>query len=378
MVTLPGSAYLLLVTLAGMAYRLRNMPKKTTEAQRPLRFAVIIPAHNESINLLVAVNSLKSCQQPCGSYDLVVIADNCTDDTADIARKAGCFVLERKHDTLLGKGYALEFAFDKLIEQDYDAFIVVDADTRCENNFVVELEKRLAAGSEVLQVPYFVDDSMGSFYSQIVNIGFRAFNYLRPSAREQLGLSAGIFGTGFALKRNVVEDVPYTANSIVEDVEYHISLVRAGYRSRFVSETRVYSAMPESSDNAKTQRSRWEGGRLRLILDRSWPLLKEILSGNWRLLDPLLELLLLPLWIHVTLILLLLISSLPYLALYGLVSFGIVVAHVIVAILSTGGGIKELKVLILVPKYIIWKILISQTILEKSEKTAKWDRTPRD
>jgi hypothetical protein len=90
------------------------------------------------------------------------------------------------------------------------------------------------------------------------------------------------------------------------------------------------------------------------------------------------ELLLLPLWLHVTLVFSALLIPSLYFKLYGLLSIAIVIFHVVAAILSTGGGARELNVLFLVPKYILWKILISQNILKKSAKTAKWDRTPRD
>ncbi|MGI9316349.1 MAG: glycosyltransferase family 2 protein [bacterium] len=343
-----------------------------------MKFAIIVPAHNESHHVRIAIDSLKECVPPSGSFDIVVIADNCTDNTASISEDAGCRVLKRTNEELRGKGYALEFAFNQLIDEDYDAFIVVDADTRCQSNLLVEFEKKITQGENVLQAPYLVDGSKNSVYSRIVSIGFRAFNYLRPSGRELLGFSAGIFGTGFALTKKAVTAVPYTASSIVEDLEYHISLVRAGFICRFVPETCVYSEMPEGIKNSETQRSRWEGGRLRMIAERSWPLFKEVLQGRWRLIEPLLELLMLPLWMHVTMISFIVLSSSTYLNIYSYIGIVVVFVHIVAAILSTGGGLKELKVLFLVPKYILWKIVISNSILRKAGKNAGWERTGRD
>ena len=115
-----------------------------------------------------------------------------------------------------------------------------------------------------------------------------------------------------------------------------------------------------------------------MIMDRSWSLIRDILRGKWRLLDPLLELLLLPLSLHVVLLTIVASSMQSYLVFYGVCSILLVVAHVMAAIMSTGGGIRELKALLLVPRYIIWKVLISHNILKSSDKTANWDRTPRE
>ena len=378
LITLPGCLYLLLLTLTGSFNRLARRLAAVPSAAKPVKFAVIVPAHNESSNVLVAINSLKTCHPTQGGYDVIVVADNCTDDTATIAKDAGCRVVERQDAALRGKGYALDYAFKLLQQEDYDAFLIMDADTRCEPNLIVEFEKHMAAGKHVLQAPYLVDNADDGSYAKIVGIGFRAFNYLRPLGRESLGLSVGILGTGFALSKHVISEVPYTADSIVEDLEYHLQLVRTGYRSHFIVNTCVYSAMPESSDGSETQRSRWEGGRIRMMLDNCIPLSKNIISGQWRLLDPLLELLLLPLWMHVSILILLLFSPFWLCQAYGSLALVVIVAHVVAAILSTGGGWRELRVFLYVPRYILWKFAIVRKIFDKANKNAGWDRTGRD
>jgi cellulose synthase/poly-beta-1,6-N-acetylglucosamine synthase-like glycosyltransferase len=380
LVSLPGSLYLLVLTSAGIFNRLRPRVNPVQDTMAPIKFAVIVPAHNESNNVLVAINSLNACTSPQGGYEVVIVADNCSndDDTADIARAAGCRVVERSNDDERGKGYALDYAFNLLADEDHDAFLILDADTHCEPNLMVEFEKHLANGEHVLQAPYLVDNANSGMYAQVVGIGFRAFNYLRPSGRARLGFSAGILGTGFTLSKHVIKEVPYTAASIVEDLEYHLNLVRSGYKCCFVEQTCVYSAMPESSGGSETQRSRWEGGRIRMMADNCLPLVKEIASGRWRLIEPLLELLLLPLWMHVSMLLVLLISPLWICQVYGLMALVLIVVHVIAAVLSTGGGWAELKVLLYVPRYILWKFKIVGKIFGKASKGAGWDRTGRD
>ena len=376
--TLPGSVYLLVLTLAGIANKFKNEHNNNLQKINPVTLAIVVPAHNESSHLLVAIESLTACEPTKGNSEIIVVADNCTDDTATVAKNLGCRVLERIDPQRRGKGFALEYAFKSLENEKYDGYVVVDADTRCEANFLVEVEKHLGSGEHVIQVPYLVDQANKSTYARIVDIGFRAFNYLRPLGRKHLGLSAGIFGTGFAVSKEVLQKVPYNAYSIVEDLEYHVNLVRAGFFCKFAPETAVYSAMPESSESSETQRSRWEGGRLRTITEKSIPLAKEICKGKLRLIDPLLELMLLPLWMHVSLLTIALMMPVPIVQTYAIVSISAVAVHVVAAILITGGGVRELRVFFLVPRYVVWKLSISGEIAARVRKSANWERTRRD
>lgn len=378
LITLPGTLYLLCLTTAGLLSRRFRPNSQSQRAPDPVNFAVVIPAHNEGETVLTAIESLNRCHKPRGNVDIVVVADNCTDDTAAIAGQAGCRVLERLDPDRRGKGYALRYAFDQLQSENHTAYIVIDADTRCEPNLVVEFEKYISAGADAVQAPYLVDGDAAGMYARVSNIGFRAFNYLRPAGRDFLGLSAGILGTGFALTRRVLDAVPYTADSIVEDLEYHIALVRNKYRSRFAGQSAVYSAMPETEANSQAQRSRWEGGRMRMIIDNALPLIREIILGRWRLLEPLLELLMLPLWIHVSMLTLALVIGATIIKFYALIALAVVVGHVVAAVLCTGGGLRELSVFFIVPRYILWKFGMVDKIADKAVKSASWDRTGRD
>src|SRR6185369_8853223 len=121
------------------------------------------------------------------------------------------------------------------------------------------------------------------------------------------GLSVGILGNGFALTGETLRAVPYDARSVVEDLEYHLRLVRAGSRVRFAATTSVWGEMPAGGSGVTTQRARWEGGRFRMIAEQAPALFREVLAGRLTLLEPLLELLLLPLALHVALLLLVLL-----------------------------------------------------------------------
>ena len=126
-----------------------------------------------------------------------------------------------------------------------------------------------------------------------------AMNVLRPLGRERLGCSVGLFGNGFAVRREALEQVPFSGGSITEDLDYHLRLVHAGYRARFVDSTTVWAEAVTHSRESASQRIRWEGGRLHAGADTGCPrLVRGIAAGRLRLVEPLLDLLTLPLAYH--------------------------------------------------------------------------------
>jgi cellulose synthase/poly-beta-1,6-N-acetylglucosamine synthase-like glycosyltransferase len=307
-----------------------------------------------------------------------VVADNCSDDTAALARATGVQVLER-HDTLRrGKGYALEYAFEHI--QAVDWFVIIDADTDVEPELVERLREHMRPGVAALQCRYLVRDGFLTRRGTLSEVAWAAWNVLRPRGRAALGLSVGILGNGFALARSTLDQVPYTARSIVEDVEYHILLVQQGLRVCWVDDTVVRGDMPVASSAAGTQRARWEGGRLRLALDRVPGLLGGVLAGRWRMLDPALDLLLLPLALHVSLILAAL--ALAALGTGGLIlaagaALGVVLVHVVTGLCLIGASASHWLVLASSPAYIVWKLLLLTRIVKAAGRQTEWVRSER-
>ncbi len=373
-VTLPGSLELLALTAAGLAPR---KPLITDHSPAALpRLALVVPAHNEAAGIAECVANLRASLANAAGCELAVIADNCSDATAEIARAAGARVLVRQDAAHRGKGYALDFAFKTLLAESYDVFLVVDADSRVDLNLVHEFRLAFAQGIDAAQCRYRIANPDASLSARINRIAWLAFNDLRLAGREKLNVSVGILGNGFALSRRLLEAVPYEAGSIVEDMEYHLRLVKAGYRMRFLDSVHVYSDAPNKTDNAEVQRSRWEGGRFGLIASQAPSLFRDLLAGQRRLLEPLAELLLLPLSYHVLLLLLTLPFSGPprYYALAGLT---LVILHVLAAV-RLGGDVKDLKALASVPMYIIWKLKLIPNLLRNARKNAAWQRTDRE
>lgn len=374
LLTLPGSFELLWLTFGGLLPT-RSLPSVNKKLQH---IAIIIPAHNEASDIARCVHSLQRCTPPLTPYSIYVIADNCTDDTAQQAQLAGASVLIRQDENKRGKGYALDYAFTHLFAQNIDAVLIIDADTVVETNFICACEQVFLAGAEALQCRYVVNNPYASFRTRVMHIALLAFNVLRLRGRERWGLSVGISGNGFGVRKQTIQTVPYCASSVVEDLEYHLSLVRAGIRVWFVDNTTVKADMPTLSSSSATQRARWEGGRLRMMRENIPRLTVALFKGQWRTFEPLLDLLLLPLAIHVLLLILLLIIPFSWTQLYAFVGLSIVALHVVAAIIVGGGQWRDIATLTIVPFYIIWKLTQIPKLIKAARKSAQWIRTDRE
>ena len=376
--TLPGTLELLTLTLAAI------FPKKCLIKNRSInestlpKLVIVIPAHNEAEGIAACIENLQLSLNKSSGCDLVVIADNCQDDTAEMAIKAGARVLVRRDDVKRGKGYALDYAFNILMADQYDGYLVLDADSRIDEELISEFQYAFAQGIEAVQCRYRIANPDQSRRARLNFIAWLAFNELRLLGREQLSVSVGILGNGFALSRKVLEAVPYEAGSIAEDMEYHLRLVDAGFKVHFLDTVCVYSDSPNQDANAASQRTRWEGGRFRLIIDHVPGLLRAVLKGKWNLVEPLFELLLLPLSFHVVILVLTLLIPLTILQWYAGAALLLVFLHVLIAIFLGGGGIKELKVIATVPTYVLWKLILLPQLWANSRRNATWQRTDRE
>ncbi|MBK7153855.1 MAG: glycosyltransferase [Sandaracinaceae bacterium] len=193
--TLPGTLELGALTLGSLL----GKPRLLGDARACGMLAVIVPAHNEAGGIAQCVQSLFACEQPPGGARVIVVADNCSDDTAARAREAGAEVLVRNDTERRGKGYALELAFTHALEDpSVEAALVVDADTTVLPNFLIAMAAAFAGGADGVQCRYLVSNASEH---QLRNVALLAFNVARPRARERYGLSVGILGNGFGLHR---------------------------------------------------------------------------------------------------------------------------------------------------------------------------------
>lgn len=340
------------------------------EIKSPL--VVIIPAHNEEAGIQETIESIAQCS----FGTVVVIADNCTDHTAEIAKSCGVRVLERNDPEKRGKPYALSFALSLLLTEDFDFFVFVDADTVVEKNFISTLLEEFALGAEAVQVRYAQRQSHPSFPKRLLDIAFTASNTLKPLGRQYWGLSCGILGNGFALTRQTLLKAPLQTTSLVEDLVYHTELVRQGIFVTYTTKTTVRAVIPLHKEAATTQHSRWMAGRLAAIKTQVPLLFAEALRGRASLIEPLLDLLLLPLALHALLILCLFFLSPPALQGYAIFAAGAIAIYCLVALYIRREGWRDWAALCLGPLYILWKISLIPHIIQ-TLKTSLWVRTDR-
>jgi cellulose synthase/poly-beta-1,6-N-acetylglucosamine synthase-like glycosyltransferase len=374
LITLPGTIELLILTVGGVLPFSKGKNGVSLPPQASSRLVVLIPAYNEEIHIARTLQSLKQCGD---SFDVVVVADNCTDRTAEISERSGALVILRNDLSKKGKNYALDYAFTLLLAKGYEFFVVIDADTVVKPNFITVIRQLFQRGADAIQTYYGVLNPDQSMRTRLMNVAFLAFNLLRPKGRQRWGFSAGILGNGFALRREILVQVPYQIDSVVEDVAYHLRLVAAGKRVIFTDATCVLADMPVKGKGVITQRVRWEGGRFQLIAKEATNSFREICKGKSLLWEPFLDLLLLPLGYHAILLIILLIIPFPATQIYAIISLAIIACHLVCAIIIGGGSLKDFIALGLIPFYLIWKLGILLRILVSSKRGMSWNRTER-
>jgi len=370
----PGTIEILCLTVAGM-FQVRTAARSALE--KLYHLTIIIPAHDEELGIGRCITSIRRADSQGVHVRVVVVADNCSDQTATVARAAGAEVLIRCDRERRGKGYALDFAFKVLEGSGNDGFAVIDADTEIDRNFIIETAAALRAGADATQCRYLVRNSNATVRIRLMRIALAAYNVLRPRGRERLGFSAGLYGNGFGLAAETVRAVPYAARSVVEDVEYHLALLAAGRRVTFLDRTTVYADMPVAGPGIDNQRARWEGGRFRMIYSKLPGVLRRIARFEFGFAEACLDLLLLPLAFHVVLLLVVLLTPTAAVRYCGAAGLSIALLHLIVAAFVAGNGVRDLPALFSAPLYIVWKLLLIPKLHRSSKADAEWIRTER-
>jgi 1,2-diacylglycerol 3-beta-glucosyltransferase len=261
----PLALMVLYLDILSVAATLRRREPKLVSTR--LRFAILVPAHDEEALLPRLLHSIAACDYPRERYNVYVVADNCSDSTAAIAKAAGVSVHERQDDRRVGKGHALHWLLSRIDESSaqYDAFVFLDADSVISTNFLQVINRHLAGGAQAVQSYYGVLNDHESWASALRYAGLALYNGLRPRGRDALGLSAGIHGNGMAFTQAVVDRFGWQAFTLAEDVEFHLKLVESGIRVRYAAEATVLAEMPTTLRQARSQNVRWERGRLQLL-----------------------------------------------------------------------------------------------------------------
>jgi cellulose synthase/poly-beta-1,6-N-acetylglucosamine synthase-like glycosyltransferase len=259
------------------------------------RLAVLVPAHNEGRGLLPTLADIQSQLLPRDR--LLVVADNCTDDTATVARTGGAEVIERDDTTKLGKGYALDVGLRYLSPDPPEIVIIIDADCRLEGGAIDQLALTSATTGRPVQALHVMTAPKKSLVNhQVAEFAGRVKLSLRQRGLSALGLPCQLVGTGMAFPWQVVRTADFTSGSIVEDLKLGLELSLAGQSPLFCPSACVTSEFPSSIKGARNQRKRWEQGHIDMILKNAPRLFYlAIARHNWRLLALTLDLVVPPL-----------------------------------------------------------------------------------
>lgn len=346
--------------------------------------AVLIPAHNEAGGI---VRTLETIVPQLRSQDrLVVIADNCTDNTAAVARSAGATVVERRDLQNRGKGYALDFGLKHLSAEPPTVVIFLDADCDAQPGSIGALTRQALASGRPVQATYLMEkppepglkDSISAF-------AFKVKNLVRPLGLRQFSQPCLLTGTGMAMPWAAATAVSVASGHIVEDMKLGLDLAIAGYPPQFCPQAWVTSRLPQGEEAAKGQRTRWEHGHLQVMSEFVPRLLLQFLrQGRIGLLALALELSVLPL----SLLVMLWAGLLGVTALFAVLS-GLTLPLLLAGLAGVclflaiglawwryGRSEINLKQLVQIPLYILWKIPLYVGYVLKPEK--RWVRTERD
>lgn len=373
--TLGSTTWLGAVLLAA----LRRRPSPSGAA--PRRVAVVIPAHDEELVLAETLRGVAGQRYPSDHLHVVVVADNCSDRTADIARQLGAIVMERVDVVERGKGFALAWAFSRILGGDSplsgpvpDAFVILDADTVAEPDLVERLVAALptdCGAMAAVQGRYGVLNPEGGWRAALMSAAFELCNHVRLLGIDRMGGSVGLKGNGMIFTRATLERVPWTGRSVTEDIDYGLDLLEHhGVRVGYAPDAVVRAQMPVTGGQGASQRARWEGGRYRLMRRRLPGLLgAAVRRRDARLVASAFDL-----------------SALPLAEIVGLLAVGFaglaigwtwlapvaawtlagafstaalfLCAYVFVGMRLAGAGPEAYRALLRVPIYVLWKLAL--------------------
>ena len=357
--------------------------RRAERGERPA-LAVLVPAHNEQAGIAETIDAILP---QLGSDDrLLVIADNCEDETAAIARRKGALVLERTDDARRGKGYAIRYALEHLMTDPPEVVVCIDADCLPLSGCIERIARAANASGNPIQAAYVMQPPENASPGTLVSaFAVLVKNYVRPRGLQRLRMPCLVTGSGIAYPWQVLEQVPHPEAHIVEDMHYSIDLALAGTPTLPCMEAVVESKLPDAQNAAHTQRTRWEHGHLSVIRSQGPRLLAgAIRQRSLRLFVLWLELIVPPLSLLV--LVLLAVGGMLFLT----CAWTSVWTPLLILMGGAGVGLTGLfavwwrfgrqalppQKLVRVPQYVLGKLSIYARFLSSPEQT--WVRTARE
>ncbi|MDR1960014.1 MAG: glycosyltransferase family 2 protein [Planctomycetaceae bacterium] len=362
--------------------------KKRNFHQTPIHFfTILIPAHNESDGLKPVLERCLNLDYPHELYRIVVVADNCTDKTAQVVRNSGVECLERFDERKRGKGEALAWSIPQILAGKTDAIMILDADSYLEPLTLQVCDGELQKGNHVVQISYLAADPDNSFRCYALALARFIENQLYHWAKSKVGLAAFLTGSGMVFHREILEKYPWQSNGLTEDFEYCLDLIKHGVTPVFAGDVALESPFSAETTQLTVQRTRWISGGLDALRHSAFPLIwKGIREWNLIALDTGISMFFIsrPLVIgQVLLSGLLAVGCLRFApsmganlltAIWGGIVF-VYFSYVLLGIFAMRLTKRRMKFLCLLPIFVLRYFGIAvKSVLQRPKK---WERTPR-
>jgi cellulose synthase/poly-beta-1,6-N-acetylglucosamine synthase-like glycosyltransferase len=381
LLAIPVLVFLIEVT-ASIAFR---SPPQRNSGSLTRRLAVLVPAHNEEAGLSSTLESIKLELVP--GDRLLVVADNCTDNTASIARTVGAEVIERCDLNNVGKGFALDYGLRHLDNGPPDVVMIIDADCKVAPGTLDALVSTCTITKRPVQAQYLMTAPPKSDVKRrVAEFAWCVKNKVRPLGLLVLGLPCQLTGSGMAFPWGVVRSANLASSAIVEDLKLGLDLAIAGYPPVFCASARVTSEFASSARGAEDQRRRWEHGHINMIISAALPLIaagmrrrdKRLIALGCDLAVPPLALL------AILIIFAILISAALVLAggstlpmIISLVNLSAFAFAVLIAWWHFGRHIMPLRLILSIPAYVLGKVPLYQQLLFSRDRVQRWIPTDR-
>ena len=344
----------------------------------------LIPAHDEETIIAKCVRSIMSMDYPRDRMRIVVIADNCKDRTASLARSEGADCMERHDPVLIGKPQALAWGIKSLLGRQWDACVIIDADTVVEGNFARALAARGPLNSVVVQGYFATLNENDSWLTRLAGILARCRYELAYPLRTKAGLNCPLTGNGMCIGRDLLAMSGWQAFSLTENWELYASYTAAGIRIHYAQDALLYSLEVSSLKQGYSQRRRWLAGRM--LVANKWV---TELAGSRSIslhqkLDIIAELTALPPVLHLSIAMLVSMAAValipaPYGAIIGILtitSVGSLVAQATISIARHPNPGATIMAFAFLPFYIVWRLVTAaRTLLTLTDQA--WQKTAR-
>lgn len=360
--------------------------KKDGPSRNVSRFAVLVPAHDEELLIAGTIENYLRIDYPESKRDFFIIADNCTDKTAELAAGYPVTVLTRKDTERIGKGFALEWALEQIPLDRFDAVLVLDADTTADPAILSELDTLLLKGEQAIQCYIEVPNRNESWFTQLIYVSRTINDRLYHHAKYKLGLSSYLMGSGMCFSAELLKRKKWTAFTLSEDWEYYALLIEEGGKIGFAANAVVMQQESRSLKQATSQRLRWSSGRFYVVKSLGLRLLaKGLAQRNMVMADASLALLF-PNWsLQINLILIGLAFSLflPASAFKttavatGLGMLGAQGFILLIGVYLAGAYWQVFKAVLVAPLFLVWKFGIDFLSMTGLYRGKKWIRTAR-